>query len=62
MTPEQDEAVRLAVENMEQLLWGYDWLGTGTSQRLANEEEREAWDQWTIIRHALGMGDPEDRP
>lgn len=55
-----DAELKAAVEHMEGLLWGYDWLGTGSSIRQANAEEREAWERWNVIRNALGLGDYKD--
>ena len=57
-----DEMVQEAVYEIESLLWSYDWIGTGTSQSVADADCRESWDYWTTIRLALGLGEPDERP
>jgi len=57
--PAATEALRAALEHMEShVLSGYDWLGTGSSQESADDDEREAWKHWSVIRAALASPEP----
>jgi hypothetical protein len=47
--------VAASVEAVEQLMWGYDWLGTGGSSKIADDDEAEGWFHWNVIRAALGL-------
>lgn len=57
--PVSGEPLDAAIEAIEGVLTGMDWLGTGGSQTMADKEEREAWSQWDVILAALGR--PGDR-
>jgi hypothetical protein len=55
--PKPDEKdIEGAIEYIESnVLSGMDWLGTGSSQVMADLDENQAWQHWNIIREALGL-------
>jgi hypothetical protein len=53
-----DEAAQWFEENV---LEGYDWLGTGSSQEHADRDRDEAWKRWRTIRRALTVPEEGNR-